>query len=89
MNERPFEPGEAGLAIPAPQHPGGTAEKEKRRRAGTPATLGENIEQAFDGTEDTGKRQQWQAYIRWLNGRYGLSSAYVALVWAEFRWGGA
>jgi hypothetical protein len=90
MIDRQFEPGKPGWSDCAPQHRGGTPTTEERRQAGPPATLDQNIEQAFDGTEDIDKNLQQQAYpIRLLKRRYGLSHNYAAFVAAEFRWEGA
>jgi hypothetical protein len=90
MNERQFKLRESGQDVAGPQHRKGIPQNEERRQAGPPATLDQNIEQAFDVTEGTGKSLRRQAYpIRLLKRRYGLSHNYAAFVAAEFRWEGA
>jgi hypothetical protein len=84
-----FAPKEPALGVPVPQLRGGAPNNEERRQAGPPATLDQNIEQAFDVAQGSCKHLERQADpIRWLKQRYGLSRNYAAVVAAEFRWGG-
>jgi hypothetical protein len=89
MNGRQFGPGEPGWGDPAPQHRGGTSENECRR-AGTPATLEGNIDNAIDKNHDTvnGPRAQGHV-IRWPVSQYLVSAAVAAIIAIELGMEGA
>ena len=75
MVSKELGPGQPGRGDPAAHSRVGMPNTEVRRQAGPPATHHQDIEQAFDVTEDTGKRLQRQGYpVRWLKQRYRLST---------------
>jgi len=81
---------ETNRPVPVPPRREGAFGTEEHRQAGTSAVLEDNIDNAFDVSDDTGSQQRAQPYpIRWLVSRHAVSAAVAAVIAAERGMGGA
>ena len=86
MYSTEFDP---GIPDDAPLHEGATVDREGHR-AGTPATLVQNIDDSINSFNDTISRLQKQPYhIRRLISQYAISPSFAAVIAEALGMGGA